>query len=221
MTIDDIQIVLDWNTGSELKTDDLLAREFLNVHDQRSKRVTVCSDQDVFASGELRKDGLLPVREDSLSGEFKGLCVVSWWRNVVRASPNENLLIAPLLSCVVLVEALELAVVALVKCLVLGDWEVRLANLVLDDGERLLSALKSRGVGVIEFGVRGLETLSTELSLLLSFLRELDIDPAGDEVLLVPFRFSVAGEYECLYECSVGALHRHSTHCWHIDPGGL
>ena len=72
-------------------------------------------------------------------------------RDVVGAAPYQHLLVAPFLARIVLVEADEIAIVALVQRLILEDRDFVLAHLGEHQIERALRALERGGEGDIEF----------------------------------------------------------------------
>ena len=116
------------------------------------------------------------------------------WRNIIGAAPDMHLLLAPLLAGIILVQAGEIAIVTLIERLVADRLEVRLADLVEDDPERVLGALEYRGEGNIELQPRIRQRLTADLRLLDTELRQVRITPAGEEVLQVPFALAVANK---------------------------
>ena len=107
-----------------------------------------------------------------------------------------DLLLAPLLAGVILVEADEVAVVALVQRLVPGDRKAGLADLGERQVERALGADERRGEAHIEGEALGLELLPGGLGLVDALLAQVRIVPTGEKVLEVPFALSVADEHQ-------------------------
>ena len=107
-----------------------------------------------------------------------------------------DLLLAPFLPRVVLVEARQIAVVALVQRLVADSLQVALAELVEDDAAGLLGALEGGGEGDVESQAARLEFRAGGLCLGDALLGQVDVAPAGEQVLQIPFALAVAHEHE-------------------------
>src|SRR5690606_23663727 len=101
---------------------------------------------------------------------------------------------APFFSRIILVEAGEVAVVALVERLVAGDDDVDDPELLEDEVERMLGALE-RG-GVVEVGQvpGGLDPPACRTGLGDPLLGEVRVLPASEQVLEVPLAFAMADE---------------------------
>ena len=102
------------------------------------------------------------------------------------------LLLTPFCAGVVLVEAGQVPVVALVQCLVPDRLQTALADDVEDDLAGLLRPRKSGGIGDVEGDTVVLERPGTVLGLPDAELRQPGVLPAGEEVLQVPFALAVA-----------------------------
>lgn len=126
-----------------------LSRESLELHDEGSHAVAVSGDEDLFTLDESRLDRRFPVWEDTFGGHLQRLSL--WRRDVVRSSPDVNLIFTPLLPCVVLVQTRESTVVTLVQLLGLDSLEVCLVNPLEDYFTRLLCSLQIRGKCNVEF----------------------------------------------------------------------
>src|SRR5262249_3170432 len=125
---------------------------------------------------------------------LQALAVRRW--DVVAAPPDVDLFV-PVLGCRLgLAEALQVAVVALVQRLVLDDRKIGNAELAERDAERLLRAHQLRGEGAGEGALRVAESYSGGVRLGAPLLGQRDVDPAGEAVLEVPLRLSVAEQDE-------------------------
>ena len=108
-----------------------------------------------------------------------------------------DLLVAPLLAGVVLVEAGKVAVIALVQRLVAGDDEIVDARFLKDQVERVLGALEGGGIVKIGLIALGLDELAGGAGFGDALFRQVRVLPAGEQVLEVPFALSVTDENEC------------------------
>lgn len=140
-----VDLVDDRDTGRKLRVDDLLTGHVLESHDHGAERVAVGSNKDRLALLDSGLDVLLEEGEHTLSSELQRLAARG--DDVVRTAPGVHLLLTELGTSVVLVEAGELTVVALVQGLVLRDGDVLLADGLELDTQGLLGALQSRGEG--------------------------------------------------------------------------
>lgn len=152
------------------------------------------SDNNVLALLDQRQDLLVVVRPDPLRGQLQTL--TTGGRDIVRPSPDVNLVLAPLLPRVILVETAKLAVVTLVESLVLVDGDVLLAELLELDTEGGLGTLKGGSEGNVELDTGSSDTLGTGKRFFATKLGESGVLPAGEEVELVPLGLAVTGENE-------------------------
>src|SRR5690606_30667339 len=116
--------------------------------------------------------------------------------DVVGAAPDMNLLLPPFLAGVILVQAREIAIVALVQRLVLDDGNVGLVHFREQQIKRILRALEGGGEGNVEDKPLRLQLATGFLRFGDALRREIDVAPAGEEVLEIPFALAVADKYE-------------------------
>src|ERR1035437_5841625 len=148
----------------------------------------------MLAAQHARQDFLDVIGQHARGGVAQTLAAGR--RDVVGAAPDVHLLLAPFLARVVLVETDQLAVVALVERLVLEHRNFRLAQFLEHQIERALRA-DQRGV---EVNVQ-LDPLRLELAAGLArfgdaLVGEVDIAPAGEQVLQVPVALAVTHQHE-------------------------
>src|SRR5262249_34677032 len=155
-------------------------------------------DQHLLAAHHMRLDLVQVIRPDPGAGIPERF--PAGRRDGIGAPPDVDLLLAPFLTGVVLVEAGEVAIVALVQRLVLERLEARLAELIEHDVERPLRPLQGRGEGNAEVEPLGPDAYPGGARLLDALRRQVDIAPAGEEVEEVPFALSVTDDDE-------GAVH--------------
>lgn len=167
------------------------------------------ADNHSLTLHDLGADRVVPVGQDAIDSDLKRLgagehiwrqqavaSIESWVsliihlklgrRDVIAASPLENLLFAVLLGCLGLVETLEGSVVSLVKSprLVVGDPEM--THLFSHRVVGLNGTGQVRCVSQVEFITLLQEKLTSVSSLLLSKLCEIDVMPACESVGKVP-----------------------------------
>src|SRR5262245_10481961 len=190
------------HAGAELALEDLLRRQAVEHHHQRAQRIAVCRHQHALAAQHARLDLLDVVGQHACRGILQAFAAGR--RDVVGAAPDMHLLSAPLLARVVLVEARELAVVALVERLVLEHRNRFLPEFVEHEVEGALRALEGRRERHVELQALALELASGGARLVDAALGEIDIAPAGEQVLLVPLAFAMAHEDEKMFShCAV------------------
>ena len=107
-----------------------------------------------------------------------------------------HLLGAPFRPRVVLVEADEVAVIALVERLILEHRNARLPDLLEHQVERMLRANECRGEGDIEADVLRLELAPGGARFPDTVVGEADVTPAGEEVFQIPLALAVTHEHE-------------------------
>src|SRR5262249_29181747 len=155
-----------------LPVQDLLGIEALQHHDQRAQRIAVRSHEQALAPQHARQNLLDVVGQYARRGVLEALA--AWRRNIVGAPPDMNLLLAPFLARIVLIEAGEVAIVALVKRQILDHRNVALAHLLKDEVEGALRTLERRGVADVEADALRLELAASIARFLHAILGEVD-----------------------------------------------
>ena len=177
-----VQLVDDGNTGSEFQVDNLFSRHAFEFHDHGSKGVSVRRDEDLFSFEDAGEDLLLVVGEYSLSGELEGLS--SGRGNVVRTSPDVNLLFSKLLASVILVETGQLSVISFVEGLILDNLKGSLIDFFENDIEGIVGSGEDGSVGDVKVRESlGFESLSAEKGFRSTVFGEIRVLPSGKQVL--------------------------------------
>ena len=107
-----------------------------------------------------------------------------------------NLLLAPSLASVVLVETGKVAVVSLVQCEVFLGRKPGLTDLGKHQVERMLRALQDRREGDVEFQPLRLQLAAGVHCFCDPLLGQVRILPTGEEVLQVPFALAVPHQHK-------------------------
>ena len=115
-------------------------------------------------------------------------------RDVEGATPDEHLVLAVLLRCLLFVEALESAVVAFVEAPGADDGHVEGVHFFAEEVIGVAGATEDGGEGEIEGEAGGLERLAGGAGLGDALVGERDVGPAGEAVGLVPGALAVADE---------------------------
>ncbi|CFP64848.1 Uncharacterised protein [Bordetella pertussis] len=110
----------------------------------------------------------------------------------VGAAPDQHLLVAVLGGGLGLVQALQLAVVALVQAPVDAHRGIHGVHGVQGDPERADGALEHRGIGQVEGVTLALEQFARLAGLLAAGFGQVHIGPARETVFQVPLAFAVA-----------------------------
>ena len=184
-----VQPVDDRHSGREFHRRDGLGRQPVQHHHERPQAVAVRSDKDVLAAQNLRQDALTIIGKRARDRVLQAFAVGR--RDVIAATPQVNLLLAPLLAGVVLIQAAEIAVVALVQCLVAMIRQAGLTHRAKGQGERMLGPGQRRGEREVEGDSMRLETPPRFRRLLDSGRSEVRIAPAGEQVLQIPFALTM------------------------------
>ncbi len=116
--------------------------------------------------------------------------------DVVGAAPFEYLLLAPFLAGIVLVEADQIAIVALVERLILDHRNIGLAKFGQHQIERALRADERGGEGDVELEALAFKLAPGFARLGDALVGEIDVAPAGEQVLQVPVALAVTHEHE-------------------------
>src|SRR5262249_18444627 len=117
-------------------------------------------------------------------------------RHVVGAAPDMDLLLAPALARIVLVEAGEIAIVAFVEREVFPGREAGLADLREQQIERMLGAREHRGERDVELKALPPQLAAGVFRLRNALLRQVRILPAREQVFQIPFALAVTHEHE-------------------------
>ena len=170
--------------------------------------VAVGGNDDVLAGLEVGGNLVLPVGEDTVEGGGEGLGEVlvegvagvpgvvggvvlgggvdSGRGDVVRTTPDEDLVLAVLVDGLLLVEALEGTVVTLVELPGLVGGDPHEVGLLEDVPQSADGTLQEGGVGNGGLEALGLDELTSLDDLLVALGAERDIDPSGELVLKIP-----------------------------------
>jgi hypothetical protein len=163
-------------------------------HDQRAQRIAVRRDDDLLAAHDGRQDVEDVVGPDAGAGILQRLAAGR--RHVIGTAPDLDLLLAPLGARIVLVEAGEVAIVALVQGKVADRRQIGLAELAEDQLQRVLGAGEFGGEGETEGKVERLEALAGGRGLGDTLLGQRGVAPAREQVLQVPLTLAMADEHE-------------------------
>lgn len=91
-----VEAVDDGDTGLELRVDNLVRREVLELLDNAPERVAVRGDEDLLALLDERGNLGVVVRQGALRGQLERLAAGRG--DVVRATPDVDLVLAELLA---------------------------------------------------------------------------------------------------------------------------
>src|SRR5690606_756205 len=207
-----VELVEQRDARRDVEPGDVLVGDAVEVLDERAQRVAVRGDEHGLAGLEVRDDLALPVRQgalehvlEALGAHHGGVGVARVRvlrelraeldlrrRDVVRAAPEHELLLAELLERLLLVLALERAVVTLVEAPRPLHGDPVAVRRVEREVRRRDGAAQERGVHDVGRDAGLGEELTAALRLLGPLLRQGDVHPAGEQVLGVPFALAVA-----------------------------
>lgn len=151
--------------------------------------------QDVFAFFQFRQDVLVEVRRHARDDILQAFAAGG--RHIVGAAPDVHLLLAEFLAGLVLVEAGQVAVVALTQVVVFHGWRV-LPHLAQRQRRRGIGALEGRGINLVEFDV--FQGFAGGLGLGDARLVQVDVGEAGKAVFVVPLALPVAEEDKIVHD---------------------
>ncbi len=215
---DVVELVDERHAGRDVEPGDVVVGDAVERLDEGTQRVAVGGDHDGQAVGEVGLDLVLPVghqpRHDvleALGGRHRGaepgvagvavlrelvVLVDGRRRHVVGAAPQHELLLAELLEGLLLVLALQRAVVALVEAPVALDRDPVPVGRVEREVRGRDGPAQQRRVHDVGQDAGLLELLAGAHALGAALVGEVDVDPAGEEVLGVPVAFAVTDEDE-------------------------
>ena len=160
MLVGDVPVAVEGigagHAGGDVDLQDLVGREVLELHHERAQAVAVGGDENALFGLELGLDVLLEVGPGTGDGVLEalgvgevllrhlaklcldvGIALVAWLEcgrlDVKGATPDEDLVLAVLSSCVGLVKALQGPVVALIEAPGLVDGKPGAVKLVEHD----------------------------------------------------------------------------------------
>src|SRR5438093_3419244 len=166
----------------DLQLEDLLARQAVEVHDEGAQRVAVRDHEHVRSGAEVGQDAPFP--EGQHAGRGVGQALAAGWPDVVAPPPEVDLLRAEALRGLRLVQALEVAVLALVERRVALGRQRPDAGRLEREARGLDRARQDRGVQLVD--PVPAELLTRLPGFGLAAWREGDVDPAREAVLEVP-----------------------------------
>lgn len=179
--------------GAEFDLRDILRGDAFDRHNERAEGVAVGGDEGGVGAEYRRQDLVDVVRQHAGDGVAQALAARGG--RVVGAAPDVDLLLAELLAGLVLIQAGEVAVVALVERLITRDGDGG-AEFVQHDIAGCRGALQHGAEGGLRGEACGFEALAGGGGFLSSLLGEREIRPAGELVAFVAFGLAVAGEDE-------------------------
>jgi hypothetical protein len=118
-----------------------------------------------------------------------------WWWNIIRSSPNKNLLLTVLLGGLCLIQTLQSAIMSLIKPPVLIMRNPREIKLIRDRVVGLDGSLQQRGVSNIKSKSLFSQHPSGLDGLLNTVLGKRNILPPGENVFFVPGGLSVSNKH--------------------------
>mmetsp|Transcript_68536 Transcript_68536/g.201160 ORF Transcript_68536/g.201160 Transcript_68536/m.201160 type:complete len:296 (+) Transcript_68536:164-1051(+) len=212
-----VEVVDQGGAGRDLEAGDVVIGDALDELEDRADGVAVRADEDGLALLQLGGDGLLPVGHHAgdgvlqalrlrdllrlqvgvlrvLGGVVLALRVDLRRRHVEAAAPHQHLVRAVLLHGLLLVQAGEAAVHALVQAPGLLHRHVLLVGVLQGEVARPVGALEDRGEGDVDLEAVGLQEGAGVLGLAHALLGKVDVDPARELVRDVPLGLAVAGE---------------------------
>src|SRR5690606_36671133 len=215
-----VELVDERLAGGDVQARDVLVGDAVEVLHQRAQRVAVGGDEHGLAGGEVGLDALLPVRQEALDDVLEALGLGQLvtearvlrvlvlrergaeldrrLRGVVGAAPGHQLLLAVLLADLALVQTLQGAVVTLVEAPVALDGDPVTVRGVQGQVRGHDRAALEGGVDHIREDAGLLHQLTAGGRLLTALVREVDVHPAGEQVLRIPFALAVAEQHECV-----------------------
>jgi len=214
-----VEFVDERDAGGDVEFGDRVVADAVEVLDEGAEAVAMGADEDAAAGAEVGDDGVVPVgehagddvlealgrgeevgREGGVAAVEAGVALIAGVErgrgDIVAAAPGEDLLGAVPLAGLLLVEALECAVVALVQAPVAADGDPVLVHDIEGDVDGLDGAAEEGSVGDIERETGVAHQFAGADGLGAAGFGEGDIVPAGEAVLEVPGGFAVAEEDE-------------------------
>ena len=81
-----VQFVHERNTGRNIQLDDFVFRDFVQILDEGAQAVSMRCDQDASSGPDCRRNGFVPVRQDSINGILQTLRQGNLFRLQIRIS---------------------------------------------------------------------------------------------------------------------------------------
>jgi len=213
-----IKLVNERSAGGNVELGNLILGNVVKVLHKGTERVAVSSDNDVLSGLEVGNDLVLPVGKDTVQGGGKRLGkvigegvvgitgIVGWVvlagtvdsrrRDVVRATPDEDLVLSVLVDSLLLVKALKRSIVTFVELPGLVHGNPHEVSLLEDVPKSTDGTLQQRSVSNSGLVSSSLNELSGLNDLLVALGAEGNIDPTSELVLKVPSRLAVPDKNE-------------------------
>jgi len=200
----------------------VVAKDLFVVHSSEffnnsANRVTVGNNYGVLSIHDLRADGIIPVRHDTIKSSSErfgtrkgiwrkkfvalimhGMSLITqfklWGRDIVTTSPLEYFLFSMFLCSFDFVKSLEGTIVAFVKSPGFMVRYIKLTHFTSNVVVGLNGTLKDRSIGNIEVIALFLKYLSSSNSLLITSRGKINIVPTSESVLKVPYGLTVSKE---------------------------
>jgi len=168
--------------------------EAIEDHQERAQGIPMGCDQNSLAAQHAGQDLGHVIGPDAGAGVLEAFATRR--RHIIGPAPDVDLLLAPFLARIILVEAGQIAVIAFVQRLVTDHRQIGLADAVHDQVERVLGADQDRSEGDVEFEAGVPDGLRAGLGFFDAEFGEIRILPACEQVFQVPFALAVADKDE-------------------------
>jgi len=125
-----IKLIGDRRPGGDVELKHFFTGQTFEIHDQGPKRVAVSGDENAVATENPWLDGCVIIGKDAVCRVLKAFATRR--RRVIGSAPDVDLLFAPFLPGVILVEACQVSIVTLIERLIADDLEIGLTQFLQD-----------------------------------------------------------------------------------------
>mmetsp|Transcript_19338 Transcript_19338/g.26833 ORF Transcript_19338/g.26833 Transcript_19338/m.26833 type:complete len:230 (-) Transcript_19338:142-831(-) len=197
------------------------------MFDQSSQSISMRSNQYLFARFDFRCQNVFPIGHETifcqferfserniflrnifvtriLSGVHLRIFIQRRWGDIIRSTPNQNLVFPMFINSFLLIEPLKCTIMPFIQTPGVHNWDIHEVQFFKDNPQGLNGTFQSGSVG----NIKGISCLSKKLATCkgfsFAFFREWTIIPPSEPVFIVPCRFSMPDKNKSV-------LHLHTT----------
>src|SRR5471032_489655 len=220
-----VEFVNQWHTGRDVEFKNFVFAQIIQVFNQRTQGVTVCSDDHALAAFDTWFDNVSPVRDHAIDGQcqafrrwqlfraqFRITRIMAWealiaffqfwWCHGKATTPLFNLLVTVFFRGFSFIQTLQRAVMTSVQFPGFFNWQPWLIQFVQNAPQGMDGTFQHGGVSEVEMEAFVFQQLTGSFCFGTALVRQFNIMPTGKTVLFVPLTLAVSYQNQLGYSHS-------------------